>query len=351
MKRIVRRVLAVTPNPALDLGGVVDVLRPDEKSYVHDETRAPGGNGINAARILTRLGVPAVAAGFIGGGTGQEITRLLTEEGVEQDFVAIDAPSRIGVTVSNRADHRQTRLSFPGPRIRRRETDALVAKLRHDRFLSQLLIGGSFPAGFGLPEARRLIRLARQRGVPVTVDCPAAVLPGLIEAGPFFIKPNLTEFQQSFHSKAESIDDVVADVRRLLPRVPYVCVSSVEGGALLVAPDGVFFGRIPRVKLRSTVGAGDSMVGAMVSRFHRGRFGGEDLLRWGLAAAASTLEQPGTTLGAARDIRRLYRRTAVRTVDKTGFTAAAFSAGMVEGARFASASSEDHERRSINRTS
>lgn len=308
------RILTVTPNPALDLGGVVDVLRPDEKSYVHDETRAPGGNGINAARILTRLGVPTVATGFIGGGTGQEIARLLAVEGVEHDFVAIAAPSRIGVTVSNRADHRQTRLSFPGPRIKGQEAHALIAKVRRDRSLSQLLIGGTFPSGFGLPEARRLIRLARRRGVPVTVDCPATILPGLIDAGPFFIKPNLTEFQESFHSKATSIDDVVADVGRLLPHVPYVCVSSVEGGALLVAPDGVFFGRIPRVKLRSTVGAGDSMVGAMVSRFHRGRFGGEDLLRWGLAAAASTLAQPGTTLGTARELRRLYRRTAVRTV-------------------------------------
>src|SRR5690242_15734995 len=70
-------IYTITPNPALDLGGVVDRLVPNEKSYVQDETRFPGGNAINAARIIKKLGQPVIASGFLGGGTGDEIEKLL----------------------------------------------------------------------------------------------------------------------------------------------------------------------------------------------------------------------------------------------------------------------------------
>jgi tagatose 6-phosphate kinase len=72
-------VCTVTPNPALDLSGLVDDLKPNEKSYVYDSTRWPGGNSINVARILTRLHVPVLATGFLGGSVGQEIRGLFTQ--------------------------------------------------------------------------------------------------------------------------------------------------------------------------------------------------------------------------------------------------------------------------------
>jgi fructose-1-phosphate kinase PfkB-like protein len=37
-----KRILTVTPNPALDLGGVVEEIIPNEKNYVEQETRHPG---------------------------------------------------------------------------------------------------------------------------------------------------------------------------------------------------------------------------------------------------------------------------------------------------------------------
>ena len=50
------KILTVTPNPALDLGGVVKEIIPDEKNYVEEETRHPGGNAINSAPYDSRVG-------------------------------------------------------------------------------------------------------------------------------------------------------------------------------------------------------------------------------------------------------------------------------------------------------
>lgn len=307
-------VVAFTPSPSLDLSGTVDRLRPNEKSYVFDEVRSPGGNAINAARILTRLHTPVLAIGFLGGSTGEEIKHLLEQEGVKNEFVRIKGHSRICVTVSNRADHRQTRLTFPGPMIREIEEKDLLSLLGKRKGNSFLIIGGSLPPGFHPSDVVKVMRAAKKNGIKCIVDSPGKVLQKLIVAEPFFIKPNLSEFQELMQVNVKTIGSIRRLAQTLLKKVPYVCVSSVEGGALLMSRDETYFGRIPKVKVKSSVGAGDSMVGAIVAQLYRENFAGGDLLRWGLAGAAATLEQPGTAFGSASRIHRLYKSTKVELV-------------------------------------
>jgi len=140
--KIKRKILTLTPNPALDITGAVDRIVPNEKTYVYDEAHAPGGNGINVARILTRLGVPAYVSGFLGGSTGEEIAKLLLAENIRQCFIKVSEPSRINITVSNHNDHRQTRLSFQGPAIKSDETDCLLKLVRDSHGVEMLIIGG-----------------------------------------------------------------------------------------------------------------------------------------------------------------------------------------------------------------
>lgn len=303
-------VFTITPNPALDLSGVVDNLKPNEKNYVYDELKSPGGNGINSARILTRLKIPVIATGFLGGSTGDEIKGLLDEESVKSKFVKISGHSRICVTVSNKTDHQQTRLNFPGPKISLQEKNLLL-KLFQKQKTSFLVFGGSLPDGFKTTDILRIMRLARKQNIQCIVDCPGNIMKELILGKPLLIKPNLTEFQEMTKSSVKSISDVQKEAQKLLIHVPLVCISSVENGTLLVTKENSYFGRIPKVKIKSTVGAGDSMVGAMVTQLYKNNSSGKDILKWGLAASAATLAQPGTTLGSGLEIERLYKKTTV----------------------------------------
>lgn len=309
-----RNILSITPNPALDLGGVVDKLKPNEKSYVHDETRSAGGNAINVARILTRLSVPVVATGFLGGSTGEEINSLLKKEKVKTDFIRIAGHSRISVTVSNRSDHRQTRLSFPGPKIHVEEKAALFELVKNHENCPLVVIGGSLPLGFNAADVVKIAMLARSKGAEAIIDCPGKVMRKLVSSQPLLIKPNLDEFQELTRSNVKTLKTVKKRAYKLLNRVRFVCVSSVEGGAILVTKGGSYFGRIPNIKVRSTVGAGDSMVGAMAAQIFLGNPSGADLLRWGLAASAASLAHPGTAMGSSDEIRRLYNMTKVESV-------------------------------------
>lgn len=308
-------VVTFTPNPTLDLGGVVDRLVPNEKCYVYDQTKSPGGNAINAARILTRLGVPAVATGFLGGSIGEEIKSLLDAEGVKSKWIRIKGHTRLSVIVSNKHDHQQTRLSFPGPKILASEKKSLLSLIEKNKHLAGLLIGGSLPAGYSTADLAKLVRRANKREVRCVVDCPGKILRDVYKAKPFFIKPNLLEFQEMTETMAESISEVRKVASRFLDEITYICVSSVENGALLIGKDKAFFGKIPEgVVVRSTVGAGDSMIGGMAAQVFRGNKDVGDILRWGLAAAAATLSHAGTAAGTAREMKKLYRLTKVENL-------------------------------------
>lgn len=312
-KKTKKTVVAFTPSPALDLSGTVDGLKPNEKSYVYDEVRSPGGNAINAARILSRLKVDVLATGFLGGSTGEEIEFLLQQEGVKCRFVKIKGHSRICVTVANNSDHKQTRLTFPAPPISAREKNKLFQFVQKQK-QHFLIIGGSLPQGVQPSDIVRLMKMAQNKNIKCVVDSPAQVLRKLIAGNPFFIKPNLTEFQLLTNTRATTINGVKHAAKDLLKKIPFICVSSVEGGALLLTHTANYFGRIPHIKIKSTVGAGDSMVGAMVAQFCQDNPSESDILRWGLAAAAATLEEKGTAFGSAKRIHQLYQQTKVITL-------------------------------------
>jgi 1-phosphofructokinase family hexose kinase len=315
-------ILTITPNPALDISGVVKSIIPNEKNYVQNERFAPGGNGINAARIIHRLKVPVLASGFLGGAIGSELERLLKREGVSCKFIKIKHGTRINVTVSNEKTQLQTRLSFPGPEISFHEMKKLFSFVSTRRAVRIILIAGSLPPNVSPTFVERIIRISKSKGIFCAVDMPGRALRQIVESKPDFIKPNLTEFQELIGAKVASLASVKRAARKLINKIPLICVSSVDGGALLMNRRFACFGRIPKVTLQSTVGAGDAMVGGILSRLFQlnvkveslSEHNLEDLLRWGLASSCATLIQPGTELGEASAIQRFYSRVTTRSV-------------------------------------
>ena len=323
-------IYTITPNPALDIGGTVDQLIADEKNYVLGETRSAGGNGINAARIAHRLGAKVTASGFLGGPTGNEIEKLLDGQNVTHHFVRTVGNTRINLTISNHKTYSQTRLSFPGPEIKRAEFRKLQQFCDGFNPSSIVLIGGSLPKGIDARDIGLLVEKLKKRGHFCIVDMPGPHLKTIISCRPHLIKPNLREFQELVGKNVQSIRTVLPFARRLSKSISLVCVSSVEGGALLVTKNKAWFGTIPKVKVRSTVGAGDSMVGAMAAALENYKIqktnkknidmfleeNGSELLRWGLAAACATLVEQGMILGDKKSILKYHPLIKIKEISE-----------------------------------
>lgn len=308
-------IYTLTPNPALDLSGHVNAIIPNEKNYVHHPRLDPGGNGINAARIARRLGSRPVLLGFLGGATGVQLRQLLKKEGLRQRFTDIRATTRTNVTVSNDQTHQQTRLTFPGPEIRASEVRQLIHEIAGLRGPGILVLGGSAPGGCTADFYTSMIRVAQKADLSLIVDVPVNEMKKILSNSKnklLLIKPNQVEFEELVQEENLNEAGMVRLARPLLDRVEVVCVSLAERGALVVLREGAWLIRPPRVHTRGTVGAGDSMVGAMTSRLARSRWRDVenvlDAARWGVAAGAATATTEGTSLGSAKLIRELYAK-------------------------------------------
>jgi 6-phosphofructokinase 2 len=318
----------LTANPALDLSGHVEGLVPNEKNYVFRPRIDPGGNGINASRMAKRLGIKTRVLGFCGGPAGETLKALLKNEKLDFNLTNIAANTRTNVTVTNDCDHQQTRLTFPGPEIGRSEENALLNGIKKLTAPGILAIGGSLPTVSSKTFYTKTVIAAEQARLGIAVDVPAPYLKPLLKTpGPrlLLIKPNEVELEALTGKVIDSDDDVIKAAQPLLRRVAIVCVSLGSKGAIFLTHFGTWRGYPLKIKAKGSVGAGDSMVGGLLTELlshgisrpehvvdsHTVCRSLENAFRLGLAAGAATAQSVGTVLGSAKDARVLFSKAKV----------------------------------------
>lgn len=274
---------------------------------------APGGKGINVARVLRALGQETALTGFVGGSPAQFITTYLRREGIHTDFVRIAEDSRLCMNILDTVRKTQTRLDEVGPLVTpneieqlRRKWDALLAR-------SQLaVIAGSAPRGVPFDLYADLILAARQRRVATILDAHDELLRDAVDAGPTVIKPNLGELCALMGEELSVPDGVLAACRQLAARgVGMVLCSLGSEGALVVTRGrGEYRARTPNVEVVSNVGAGDASVAGFAAAYVQ-RKSLTECIRWAMAAGAACAATFGAGFASAEEIEALVPEVSV----------------------------------------
>ncbi|MCC8109673.1 MAG: 1-phosphofructokinase family hexose kinase [Planctomycetes bacterium] len=289
------RIVTVTLNPALDKTVVLDELRPGELNRLRDVVVDVGGKGINVSKMIAALGGDSLATGFVGGGTGGEIVRALDGMGIRHDFVRIAVPTRTNTKVLDRGS-RLTELNEPGPTVGPAEFAALADTLTAAAGPYALFVfSGSLTNGVGPDSYRKLLDMVKPAGATTFLDADGEAFRQAVEAGPAFIKPNRFELFQYFgQEETDDMRNVAGLCRRLLDRgVGRIAVSMGADGALFVSPDDAFLCPGLPVAAHSSVGAGDSMVGAIAYGTATG-MPWRDTARLAMATSAGAVTTVGT---------------------------------------------------------
>ncbi len=310
-------IATLTLNPAVDVTHEIRRLVPDRKVHALATRYDPGGNGINVGRALKRLNVPARTYCVLAGETGQFLERLLHRHLDDPAYVRIPGETRINCTLQERETRSQYEVSGIGPRL---EPDRLVPLL--DAFTRHVADGygvvtGSVPPGVPDSVYADLIATIRAAGGRPVLDAHHELLRQGIQAGPFLVKPNRYELEQLVGRRLEGIKDVVQEVRRLIRRsgnIDYVCVSLGEAGAILSSASRTWRALPPRVEVRSTVGAGDTLVAGLVAGFAQG-LDAPEILRLAVACSAGTVAQPGTELFLPERLPDLMRAVTIELLN------------------------------------
>lgn len=306
-------IVTVTMNPSIDLSTAVDKVMPIHKLRCASALRDPGGGGINAARVIARLGGDVTAFYPVGGVTGQLLHKLVGEEGVRGLTYEVAHETRQSFTVDETGTGQQYRFVLPGPSFSDAEWQealTLVADLPVTD--GYLVLSGSLPPG--VPDGFYAEAAKRTAGrLKPVVDTSGAALRLALTHGVFLAKPNLRELRELTGQALEDDASRVAACRAVIAagHAELLAVSLGEDGALLVGADAALRAVSPPVVASSAVGAGDSFVGALVWALAAGK-ALDDAFRWAVAAGSAAVITPGTELCHKGDVERLYHQVVVQ---------------------------------------
>lgn len=285
-------IYTVTFNPALDYVVHMDTFALGEVNRTSAEALYYGGKGINVSTVLTNLGVPNIALGFIAGFTGKAIEDGLRAQGIQTDFIQLkNGFSRINVKIKSGSE---TEINGQGPKIENADLEQLFIKTSLFRADDILVLAGSIPKTLPADIYEDLLARLEGKGIRYVVDATGDLLVNVLKYKPFLIKPNNKELGEIFGKSLETEEQLVLYAKKLQEMgARNVLVSRAKDGALLAAEDGHIYkmGNAPG-RVRNSVGAGDSMVaGFLAGWLDTGLY--DYALRLGSAAGNATAFSQG----------------------------------------------------------
>lgn len=309
-------VVTLTLNPAIDVSTSTDRVEPTRKLRCTPGRRDPGGGGINVARVARRLGAEALAIYPAGGFTGRLLQQLVDREEVRSLVVPSAGETREDFTVLDAASGEQYRFVLPGPHLHGVEWMACLRALADLTVKPDIVcVSGSLPPGAPDDFYARVAEIVCSWGVRLTLDGSGAALKAALEERLFLIKPNLRELSELTGQALEDDPSRIHACRELIAtrRIEAVALTLGAEGAMLVTRDQVW--RAPALPIEpiSTVGAGDSFLGAMVWAL-ASKLTLAEAFPYAVAAGSAALMADGTELCRAEDVRRLLPRVAVETL-------------------------------------
>lgn len=311
-------ILTLTMNPSVDrtaslpaplaIGGVNRIAEIDD---------SPGGKGVNVARVVAAGGVPARAV--FPAEADDPFVAMCAATGVSTTVVPAGGAVRVNLTVAD-PEGTTTKINAPGPELGPASCERVrttLAELARDA--TWVVLCGSLPRGVPAAFYADLVTELRGAGARVAVDTSdaplaalAARLPG---AAPDLVKPNGEELGQlagvdgvELERRAAGGDlaPVVETARALRDRGVGAALVTLGGaGAVLVDDDEAWFAHAPEVRVRSTVGAGDSSLAGYLLAEARG-LPPSERLTWAVCHGSVAASLPGTGLPLGLDPATLH---------------------------------------------
>ena len=308
-------IATLTLNPSVDQHLIIEKLVKDDAIRARSVEWYAGGKGINVTRVVHELGGQGCAFGFVGGLSGQMLTRCLDTAGIAHRFIRIDGSTRINTTITDLSDRTQTHVRTAGPSVTASEmtrlTQQILTLTSHPGFW---VLGGSLPPGAPTDLYEQLINQLEATGARCVLDTDDEALVEGLEATPFLIKPNEYEFERLTGQAADTDQHIVKAARRIVDRgTQVVMVTLGPRGAVVITAEDQFRVNTPAVEVKSKVGAGDSTVAGCLVALERGATL-RDAVRYGIAAGTAAVLTEGTRMCERREVERLLPQIEIQTI-------------------------------------
>lgn len=284
------KIYTVTLNPAIDYYLGFDNFEEGKLNFSNIGYTLPGGKGINVSKVLADFKQKSVALGFVGGFTGDYMKSALKAENIDFKFIELEENTRINIKINNNG--LETEISGKAPNISENKKEEFLKGLSEIKKDDIVILSGSIPKSIEENIYSEIIsRLPR--GVKIILDSRGKGFDLALRKGVFLVKPNKIELEEYFNRKIESTEELIVAGKELQNLgAENVLVSLGGEGSILITKKAVYRGNVPKGKMISTVGAGDSMVAGIVYGLEKTEKI-ESAYKYGIASGSATAFSEG----------------------------------------------------------
>ena len=302
-------ITAISLNPAIDKTLILTNLKRGEVNRLESVREDIGGKGINVAKILNKLSVPVQVYGFLGKQNKPYVEKLLINENLSHYFLEAKGFTRTNTKLVELDKGITTDLNEQGFLITEEQMEQFKALLLKNASQSDFMVfSGSIPKGLSDETYRNLISFAN-RYTKTVLDADKALLLKGIHAKPYMIKPNIHELETAFGIKFTSDTDIISFCRSLAKKhnIKLILVSMGEKGSLLLTETEGYKALPVKVEVKSTVGAGDSMIAGMLYGITKGMTD-QDSLAFATACGTLAVTKAGTMSLPLEEIKEILKK-------------------------------------------
>ena len=305
-------IITVTLNPALDKTIEIDEFKIGSVNRTVSTRVDAGGKGINVSKVIKELQHKSLALGFLGGSSGNQIKNYLDDLDINNEFLSVKGQTRTNLKIIDKGNNTHTDINENGPSLV--EEDIINIKEKIMKYCgkdSLVVLSGSVPSGARSTIYCEMIKAIKDKGGKVILDADGELLIEGIKAGPYMVKPNIDELEKAFGINGNKEEEVIATAKKILEHgVKYVAISLGSKGSMFISNDKVAKVNGIKVEVKSTVGAGDSMVAALAIAVEKD-YSFEEAIKLASATSTANVMTEGTQTGRFEDIEKLKKQITI----------------------------------------
>lgn len=311
-----KKIVTITLNPTIDKSISVPSLHENQKLRCTEIKYEPGGGGINISRAIQNLGGSSTALFLEGGHFGAYFMQLFKQKKINYDAFKIKNETRESLIIFDELTTKQYLLDMKGPIVFETEWQPLLSYITALKGVEFIVASGSLPPGIPVDFFSKIAKISKEIGAKFILDSSGEPFQLAILEGLYLIKPNLKEM--GILAGISNIDKETAQIKATeiikSKKCEAIVVSLGANGALLVTDKFTEHFLAPKIEVKSTVGAGDSMLAGIVLKLSENE-SLQEAVRYGVACGASATIESGTELCNKKTADELFNNYDIRVLN------------------------------------
>jgi len=302
-----KTITTLTINPSLDKSTHFKGLIAEQKIRCEKPRYDAGGGGINVSKAIAKIGGKSTCIFTSGGSSGEMLEDLIAKEKLESSVIKTKNWTRENFIAFENKSKAQYRFGFPGNEFSEDEKDKILQTIKELQ-TDYLVISGSLNEGLSTNFYQKISEIGKESNIKVIVDTSGEALKKVLETGVYLIKPNIGELAKLIGVERLELPEVEKAAKKLIEdkSAEIVVVSLGADGAILVTKEETHLVKAPKVEKKSTVGAGDSMVGGMVWALSQNKTL-KEVIQIGVCCGTAATMNEGTQLFKVEDVMLLLK--------------------------------------------